>query len=256
MVREVPEPKYSRSLEYGAAILLCFTSERPVLGISQLADLVGISRSTTHRYALTLMELGYLEQDDKRRYRLSLRAADPGMRIVETIRRETVAAARILEDLRDETLNTVSMAVLDGLSATYTHRIPAHGKGQYEADLGLGAGAHIPAYCTAIGKALLASLSAPDQRDVLARLTLKRHGPNTITSKRALVQELLDIQVNGLALSDEEQARHVSSIAVAVTRPGRSRPMAISVTVPSNRYTLQEMTVKLGPHIRAAAERI
>jgi DNA-binding IclR family transcriptional regulator len=51
-----PKPRYSRSLEYGVAILESFTAQRPVLRISELADIVGISRSTTHRYASTLVK--------------------------------------------------------------------------------------------------------------------------------------------------------------------------------------------------------
>ena len=55
------EPRYSQSLERGLAILGCFTPKRPVLGIADIADDLGMSRSTTHRYVLTLTALGYLE---------------------------------------------------------------------------------------------------------------------------------------------------------------------------------------------------
>ena len=56
------EPRYSQSLERGLAILGCFTPKRPVLGIADIADELGMSRSTTHRYVITLVALGYLEQ--------------------------------------------------------------------------------------------------------------------------------------------------------------------------------------------------
>ena len=70
----------------------------------------------------------------------------------------------------------------------YVHRLFAHGTGQYKADLGLDAGTFVPAYCTAIGKVLLASLSAPDQREAITGLKLKSRGPNTITKKRVLAE--------------------------------------------------------------------
>jgi DNA-binding Lrp family transcriptional regulator/DNA-binding CsgD family transcriptional regulator len=101
-IAPVPDPRLSRSLEYGAALLECFATSRFALRISELADMVGISRSTTHRYATTLVELGYLAQDDKRRYRLAQGAALPGMAVIDTIRLETPART-ILEDLRTET---------------------------------------------------------------------------------------------------------------------------------------------------------
>ncbi|HEY5194308.1 MAG TPA: IclR family transcriptional regulator [Solirubrobacteraceae bacterium] len=255
-IRPTPEPRYSRSLEYGVAILRCFIADRPVLRLSELAEMVDISRSTTHRYASTLVELGCLEQDDKRRYRLTHHAAGPGTAAVETVRLETPTAVKTLEDLREQTGHTVSMGVLDGTRVLYTHRLFAHGLGQYEADLGLGVGAHIPVHCTAIGKALLASLSAPDQREALAALTLKRRGPNTITSKRALAEELARIRSDGLAPCDEEQAPGVLSLAAAISHPGRSKPMAVSVDVPAQHSTIKAIIAKLGPHMKAAAERI
>ncbi len=62
LVPHLREPRYSQSVERGLAILECFTPERPVLGIADLAEELGMSRSTTHRYVLTLTALGYLVQ--------------------------------------------------------------------------------------------------------------------------------------------------------------------------------------------------
>jgi IclR family transcriptional regulator, pca regulon regulatory protein len=255
-IRPLPDPRFSRSLECGLAMLGCFTADRSVLRISELADMLDRSRATTHRYAVTLLELGYLEQDDKRRYRLTHHAARPGMAFIDTIRLETPAAATILEDLRDQTGHTVSMGVLDGTRVLYIHRLFAHGAGQYEADLELGVGAHVPAHCTAIGKALLASLGEPEQFDVLALLTLNREGPNTIMGKGALANELERVRVTGLAVCDEEQAPGVRSIAAAIPNLGRSRPMAVSVTVPANMYTIESLTSVFGSQVKAAAKRI
>lgn len=255
-VRPSAEPKYSRSLEFGLAIIGCFTVERPVLRISELSEMIKVSRSTTHRYAMTLVELGYLEQDKSRRYRLARRVCDPGIAFINTLRTETSTARTILEDLREATGHTVSVGVLDGTRVLYTYRLFAHGRGQYEADLGLDVGASVPVYCTAIGKALLASLSAAEQRKTLARLKLKAQGPNTITDKTVLVDNLLAVHAVGLAVCDEEQARGVRSIAAAITHAERSRPMAISVSVPAKHMSLTTMRTKLGPHVIAAAERV
>jgi hypothetical protein len=65
------EPHFSQSLVRGLAILSCFTPEQPLLGIAELADMLGLSRSTTHRYVITLAALGYLKQSIRRKYRLS-----------------------------------------------------------------------------------------------------------------------------------------------------------------------------------------
>lgn len=250
------QPQFSRSLECGVRLLACFTAEQPAWQISELADEIGMGRSTTHRYAKTLVALGYLEQDKQRRYRLAHWAGRPGMAVIGTIRLEATAAPTILEGLREKTGHTVSMGALDGTHAVYLQRFYAHGPGQFEADLQLGVGARVPTHCTAIGKALLASLTETEQRATLASLTLEREGPNTVTSKRALAEELQQVRVEGQAVCDEEQALGVRSIAAAIPQPGRSRPLAVSVTVPAHLYTVETMIETLGPRVRAAAKRI
>ncbi len=255
-MRHPANPRHSYSTEHGAALLECFSAERPTLGIADLADMIELSRSTTHRYASSLVVFGYLEQDNKRRYRLSQVAARPGTSAIEALRAETPAARTILEDLRDRTGHTVSMAALEGEHAIYIHRLHAHGIGQYEADLNHRVGAHVPVYCTAIGKALLASLSEPEQRELLAELTLKREGPKTIIRKRDLVDELTRIRAERLATCHGEQADGVHSIAAAITHPGRSRPLAVGITIPPGRYTVKEMTRRFAKLVKDAAERI
>ena len=108
-VPSLREPRYSQSLERGLAILGCFTPERPVLGIADIADELGMSRSTTHRYVITLVALGYLEQGASRKYRLGLRVTDLGMSALNsTGLREH--AHPYLEELRQRTTYTTNLA--------------------------------------------------------------------------------------------------------------------------------------------------
>lgn len=254
-IRPVPDPRLSRSLEFGVAILESFSGQRQELGIADLADIVGLSRSTTHRYATTLVALGYLEQDTKRKYRLSSRAATPGGAAIAAVRREIHARA-VLEELREQTGHTVSMGVLDRGRVTYVHRLFGHRAGQYAVDADLGVGASLPLYCTALGKVLLASLSDAERREVLARLRLRRYGPNTILDKRRLAAELDRISPRGVVISDEEAMRGARSIAVLVPRPSREHLLAIDVTVPSDAYTVAQLTKQIGPRLKRAARLI
>jgi IclR family pca regulon transcriptional regulator len=254
-IRSAPDPRLSRSLEYGIAILEAFSRERQALGIAEIADIVGISRSTTHRYAITLVALGYLEQDPKRKYRLSTGAVGPGGAAIGAIRRQTPARA-VLEELRDETGYTVSMGVLEGTRVIYIHRLLGHRPGQYAIDRDLGVGANVPAHCTALGKVLLASLSDAMRRELLASLELTRHGPNSITEKDKLAAELDRISPRGLVVSDEELSRGSRSIAVLVLRPRSELPLAIEVTVPCSAYTVERLVKKIGPRLRRAARLI
>lgn len=106
------EPQYSQSLVRGLAILHCFTPERYMLGISEISDETGISRSTTHRYVTTLVALGYLEQNTSRKYRLGLRVNDLGMAALNS-RGLREPSRPPMEGLRQRTSLTTSLSVLD-----------------------------------------------------------------------------------------------------------------------------------------------
>jgi IclR family pca regulon transcriptional regulator len=254
-VRSAPDPRLSRSLEYGIAILECFSGERQEIGIADLADIVQISRSTTHRYAITLVALGYLEQDSKRKYRLSTRVTGPSMAAIGAIRHQVHARA-VLVELREQTGHTVSMAVLDGARVIYVHRLLGHRSGQHAIDGDLGVGANVPVYCTALGKVMLASLSDADRSELLVGMKIARHGPKTITDKRKLAAELGRINPRGALVSDEEFVAGARSIAALVARPSGERPLAIEVTVPSGAYTVERLAKQIGPLVERAARLI
>ena len=154
------EPRYSQSLERGLAILGCFTPKRPVLGIADIADELGMSRSTTHRYVITLVALGYLEQGASRKYRLGLRVTDLGMSALNsTGLREH--AHPYLEELRQRTSYTTSLGVLDATDVLYIDLIRTYRRGQGKVELNLHGGSRVPAYCTSMGKLLRRTCRRP-----------------------------------------------------------------------------------------------
>jgi IclR family pca regulon transcriptional regulator len=237
------------------AILSCFTPKRPVLGIADIADELGMSRSTTHRYVITLLALGYLEQGASRKYRLGLRVTDLGMSALNsTGLREH--AQPYLEELRQRTSYTVSLAVLDGPEVLYVDRARSFRRGHEQAGLDVRTGSRLPAYCTAMGKLLLANLPESDQRELLAQMKLTKHGPNTITSKKALREELDDVLEANFSVDDEELAKDLYSIAAPVRNEARQVVAAVDIAVPSSTITLGELVDALGPHLVSTADRI
>jgi len=248
-------PRYSQSLERGLAILGCFTSEHPVLGIADIADELGMSRSTTHRYVTTLLALGYLEQGRSRKYRLGLRVTDLGMSALNSTElRENVHP--FLEELRERTGYTIGLAVLDGTEILYVDRARSWRRAERETDLGLHPGSRMPAYCTAMGKVLLANLPDEVQRDLIAQLQLERNTPRTITSKQALRTELERISENGYALNDQELRPGLQAIAVPVRDESREAVAAIGIAASPEAITVAELTDALGPHLISTAARI
>jgi len=215
-------------------MLECFSSKHPVLGISELADMIGISRPTTHRYATTLIQLGYLEQDEKRRYRLASAAARPGGTVIEAIRRE-VRARTILEDLRAQTGHTVSLGLLSGSRVLYVYRLSAHANaGQYAADGDFRAGAQAPALHTAIGLALLSTLLDSELLSLL-EVSDSGHAPVDVATSapgRNLVEEVKAIKESGIVVGpNPDGTGHV--IAAPVSRWMNRPILAVELTVPS-----------------------
>ncbi len=249
------EPRYSQSLERGLAILGCFTPSRPVLGIADIADDLGMSRSTTHRYVITLVALGYLEQGASRKYRLGLRVTDLGMSALNsTGLREH--ARPYLEELRQRTSYTASLGVLEGTDVLFVDRARSFRRGQNEVDLDLRPGSRLPAYCTAMGKLLLANLPDAEQRELLAATKAAKRGPNTITAKKGLRAELDQIREAGFAVNDEELAAGLYAIAAPVRNEARDVVAAVGLSAPSATISLEEMVDALGPHLVSTADRI
>jgi IclR family transcriptional regulator, pca regulon regulatory protein len=250
-----PERAYSQSLERGLSILSAFRSGRPLLGVSDLGREVGLGRSTTHRYVATLAMLGYLQQDAAtKKYRLGPRVLDLGFSAINSMELREICAPH-LQQLSDETGYTVNMAILDGPDIVYVERCRSSCTGQREIDLNLHVGSRMPAYCTSMGKVLLAYLSPDERAAVLEDTELTRRGPNTLTTGRALLKELDRVRAEGLAINNEELAYGLRSIAAPIRSHGGEVVAAVNLAVHSSMVSMEELVARLSPAlVRAAAE--
>ncbi|HEU5363208.1 MAG TPA: IclR family transcriptional regulator [Gaiellaceae bacterium] len=258
MQRTTPtrEVATSQSLERGLAILSSFRSGRPLLGISELSREVGLSRSTTHRYVATLAGLGYLRQDaPTRKYRLGPRVLDLGFSAINSMELREVAAP-YLQQLSDDTGYTVNMAILDDLDIVYVERCRSARAGQREIDLNLHVGSRLPAYCTSLGKVLLAHLPPDAQSDVLARSDLARRGPNTLVSRTALANELKRVRRNGFAINNEELAYGLRSIAAPIFAHDGTAVAGINLAVHRTMISVEDLVAHLSARLRRTAEEI
>ena len=247
---------YSQSLERGLAILSAFRSGRPLLGISELGRDVGLSRSTTHRYVATLAALGYLQQDGStKKYRLGPRVLDLGFSAINSMELREVAAPH-LRELSDATGYTANMAILDDLDIVYVERCRSSQAKQREIDLNLHVGARLPAYCTSLGKVLLAYLPAEQQRARVQRIAFTRRGPNTLTTRPAFVAELKRIRCDGFAINNEELAYGLRSIAAPLLTHDGAAAAAINLAVHSTMLSLDDLVRRLAPRLRQTAAEI
>ncbi|MFG1990783.1 IclR family transcriptional regulator [Actinoplanes sp. NPDC048988] len=250
-------PSTSQSLERGLRILTEFAENGPVLGIADLAREVGLNRSTTHRYVATLAGLGFLQQDpDTRKYSLGPRVADLGFAAISSMEITGVAAS-YLQDLSDETGYAASMAVLDGADIVYVERRRSRRQTGVHVDLNLHVGSRLPAYCTAMGKVLLAYREPAALRPLLDRMDLVRRGPKTITVREQLAGALAAVRRGGLAVNDEELAPGLRSIAAPLRDRSGQVVAAINIAVHLTTWTasVESVIARLsGPLLRTAAD--
>ena len=177
------DPGFSKSLERSPSSP---RFPRPAAAGNQRAGReLGLNRSTTHRYVATLAGLGYLLQDPvTRKYRLGPRVLDLGFSAINSMELREIATPH-LQELSDATGHTVNMAILDGDDIVYIERVRCSQPGQREIDLNLHVGSRLPAYCTSMGKVLLAPPArrrAGGSGDAVASWP---RGPNTVTGRDA-----------------------------------------------------------------------
>jgi IclR family pca regulon transcriptional regulator len=252
----VAHPAHSQSLERGLAILSAFGAGRSLIGVSELARELGLGRSTTHRYVATLARLGYLQQDESsRRYRLGLRVLDLGFSALNSMELRDIAEPH-LQQLSDETGHTVNMAILDGAHIVYIVRCRSSSVAQREIDLNLHVGALLPAYCTSMGKVLLAHLPEGERRAALASTDFARRGPNTITTAATLEKELVHVRCSGFALNDEELAYGLRSIAMPIRTQTGEVAAAINLAAHRSMISIDDLIARLSPVLRYSADEI
>jgi IclR family pca regulon transcriptional regulator len=246
----------SQSLERGLAILSAFDSDRPLIGVSELSRELELSRSTAHRYIATLAQLGYLQQDpDSKRYRLGPKVLDLGFSAINSMDVREISAPH-LRRLSDETGHTVNLAILDGTDVVYIERCRTAQPGQREIDLNLHVGARLPAYCTAMGKAILAFLPEERREEIIARIEFAPRGPNTITDPRAFREELERIRIAGISVNDEELAYGLRSIAAPIHAHSGEVLAALNLAVHRTMVSMDELIARFGPAVTQTANDI
>ncbi len=224
-----------------------------MLGIAEIADELGMSRSTTHRYMSTLAVLGFLEQVAERKYRLGLAVIDLGMSaLTATGLREH--ARPYLEELRRLVSFSVTLAVLDGPEIVLVDRLSSQRRRGDGFGRDLHPGSRLPAYCTAMGKVLLAGLDEP--AEVLNGMKLEKQGSNTIVSKNGLRAELERVREEKLAINDDELVQGRCAIAAPIHNSSREVVAAVGIAADTSAISVGRMVDALAPHLFSTAARV
>jgi IclR family pca regulon transcriptional regulator len=245
------DPNFMTSLARGLAVIQAFSQRRHHLTISQVSAATGLSRAAARRCLYTLAKLGFAGSDDNRHFYLRPRILSLGHSYISSMPLAT-AAQPVLEHISHLFHESCSIATLDGDEIVYIARANV----TRIMSIDLGVGSRLPAFCTSMGRAILAHLSPEEIESYLSRAELKRYTDKTIVSPAKLTQALRQVRRDGYSVIDQELEHGLRSMAVPIQSPGGKVLAALNIGAHAQRVSIQEMQTKFLPHLRAAAQEL
>jgi DNA-binding IclR family transcriptional regulator len=238
-------------LDRALAILDVLSASGPDLPLAEIAEKLGLHKSTAHRLIMVLERQNLIERNSASgRYRLGLKLFELGTKAVSRLDLRD-RARPMLERLVVETGETVHLCILDDTEVVYLDKIEP----ERPVRMACVVGRRNPAYCTAVGKSILAHLPDSQVEEIARKRELKAMTANTITSLPELKAELAVIRRRGYAIDDEEIEDGLRCVGCAVRDYSGQAVAAISVSGPAFRVTPQKVTA-LSQLLTAAAARL
>jgi IclR family pca regulon transcriptional regulator len=246
------DPDFMATLARGLAVIRAFTQQRRPLTIAQLSMKTGIPRAAVRRCLYTLAELGYVASDDGRNFALRPRILALGHAYL-TSSPLASSAQPILDQVSDAIHESCSMAILEGDDILYIARSRASTRIM---SIDLGVGSRLPAYCTSMGRMLLAGLAPRELANYLSRVRLAPYTPHTLVAPERLRHVVEALRAADHAIVDQELEIGLRSISVAVRDSSGRIAAAINISVQASRVTIADMETRLKPPLVAAAHEL
>ena len=245
------DPNFMTSLARGLIVIQSFTQQSPQMTISQLSVKTGLSRAAVRRCLYTLTKLGFAGAEDGSRYSLRPRMLTLS-HTYTTSNTLSTAAQPILERMSAALRESFSVATLDGEDIVYIARTQVNRV--MAVDLHIGS--RLPAYCTSMGRILLAYLPAEQLEQYLAKAVLTPHTTRTITSVEKLRLTLRNVRRNGYALVDQEYEVGLRSLAVPVFASSGRVVATLNLSGNAPRLSVLEMQSRFLTPLRNAASEL
>ncbi|MFO1322906.1 MAG: IclR family transcriptional regulator C-terminal domain-containing protein [Burkholderiales bacterium] len=243
------DPNFMTSLARGLAVIRGFTQQKRSLTISQLSHRTGIPRAAVRRCLYTLSRLGLVGSEDGKTFSLQPKVLSLGHAYLSST---TLAgsAQPLLDRVSDVLHESSSIALLDGDEILYVARSSTHRR-IMSVDLSIGT--RLPAYCTSMGRVLLAQLSADALAGHLGRVKLVAHTHRTLITPERIRRELASVAAKGYAIVDQELEIGLRSIAVPVRDLSGRVVAAMNMSTQASRATVADLERRFLPELRAAA---
>ncbi len=245
------DPNFMASLARGLLVVQAFTPQTPQMTISQISVRTGLSRAAVRRCLYTLSKLGFAGAEDGQRY--SLRPKMLTLANTYTASSTLATAAQpILERMSAALGESFSVATLDGDDIVYIARTMV----TRVMSVDLHIGSRLPAFCTSMGRVLLAYLPQDQLDQYFARATFTQFTPRTMTSPDKLRLALRNVRRNGYGLVDQELEIGLRSIAVPVYAPNGRVVATVNLSGSAPRMPMLDMQTRFLPALRAAASEL
>ena len=238
------------SVSRGLAILQSFTRTSRKMTLTEVATETDMSRATARRFLLTLVREGYVVTDGKL-FDLTPKVLDLGFSVLSKIGIWD-RARPFMERLSDETGESCTAAILDGLEVVYVAGVQAYNI----ISVGITVGSRQSAFYTANGRVLLAAQPKERWDAIIANARLTPRTPHSITRKTELRRVLEEVRRDGWSLVDQELAVGLLSIAIPLHYRSGALAGAINIAIPSIRATAEDMRETYLPKLRETAEQI
>jgi IclR family pca regulon transcriptional regulator len=241
---------FVQSLERGLEVIRSFNEECPRQSLSEVARRTGYSRASCRRLLFTLETLGYVGVDG-REFFLQPRILDIGYSFLTSLPFRDIVEP-FIQDLSDKVRESVSASVLDGSDIVFVSRVAA----SRIMTLSLSVGSRLPAYCTSVGRVLLAAMPVTEQRRHLRSRPLVALTKFTLHRESDIVAELEKVAKRGWALNDQELEIGLRSVAAPIRDSTGRTVAAINISTPVGRTNLKELREELVPQLLATTQRV
>jgi IclR family transcriptional regulator, pca regulon regulatory protein len=238
---------FLEALARGLRVITVFDAERRQMTLSDAARVLDLPRATVRRALYTLGELGYLETDGKL-FRLTPKILDLAAAYL-TSNAVSVVLQPTCERLANAVGESSTAAVLDGQDAVMIARAAP----TRQLPVGVGIGYRVPAFCSALGRVLLAALDDAALDRFLAALRPTPETARTVLDKARLREAILTVRAHGFAFVDQEAEAGFRSIAVPVRRYDGVVVCALNIGARVERAPAETMLERHLPLLRETA---
>lgn len=242
----IAERDMMSGLAKGLSVIECFSAERARLSISEAARLSGLDRATARRCLLTLVRHGYADWDGKF-FTLTPRVLRLGTACLATMPLPQIVQP-LLDRLSEEIGESTSVSVLDGGEIVYIARAAQ----KKVMSIALMPGSRLPAFCSSMGRVMLAALPEAAARTTLGPDPLPARTPHTETRPEAIMAELARVRDQGFALIDQEIELGLCSIAVPVNDSRGRVVAALNLGTAAGPWPVGDLARRFLPRLRQA----